>query len=98
MPRIETRLLYHDHVDGRGVDLFAAIKGKDLEGIVREIGSAAATHCDGHTTSWLKIRNSDYSQMEGRHDVFAPRRSVWSRSRSARPVLCPELQALGQPF
>jgi hypothetical protein len=50
-------------------------------------------HTDGQTTSWLNVRNPDYSQMEGRHDVFAPRRSVWSRSRSARPVLCPELTA-----
>jgi bifunctional non-homologous end joining protein LigD len=92
MPRIDSRLLYHDHVDGRGRTLFDAVRGQDLEGIVAK-WKYGRYHADGQTTSWLKIRNTEYSQMEGRHDVFAPRRSVWSRSRSARSVLCPELSA-----
>jgi bifunctional non-homologous end joining protein LigD len=33
IPRMESRLLYHDHdVDGRGVALFDAVRGHDLEG------------------------------------------------------------------
>jgi bifunctional non-homologous end joining protein LigD len=92
MPRIDSRLLYHDHIDGRGLALFDAVRGKDLEGIVAK-WKHGRYHTDGQTTSWVKVRNPDYSQVEGRHDVFAPRRSVWSRSRSARPVLCPELAA-----
>jgi bifunctional non-homologous end joining protein LigD len=92
MPRIDSRLLYHDHIDGRGLALFDAVRGKDLEGIVAK-WKRGRYHTDGQTTSWLKVRNPDYSQMDGRHEVFAPRRSVWSRSRSARPVLCPELTA-----
>ena len=34
MPRIDSRLVYLDHVVGRGVDLFAAVCARDLEGIV----------------------------------------------------------------
>jgi len=90
MPRMESRLLYHDHVDARGVALFDAVRGHDLEGVVAK-WKRGRYHTDGQTTSWLKIRNPEYSQIEGRHDVFAPRRSAWSRSRSARPVLSPEL-------
>ena len=25
---------------------------------------------DGRGTSWLKIKNPDYSQLEGRHELF----------------------------
>jgi bifunctional non-homologous end joining protein LigD len=92
MPRIDTRLVYLDHLSGRGVDLFEAVRGKDLEGVVAK-WKRGRYHSDGCTTSWLKVRNPDYSQMDGRHEVFAPRRSTWGRSRSARPVLCPELQS-----
>jgi bifunctional non-homologous end joining protein LigD len=90
MPRIDSRLLYHDHLDGRGRALFDAVRRQDLEGIVAK-WKRGRYHSDGQTTSWLKIRNPDYSQIDGRHDVFAARRSVWGRSRSARPLLSPEL-------
>jgi bifunctional non-homologous end joining protein LigD len=93
MPReaVHARVLYHDYVDGRGVDLFAAIRGNDLEGVVAK-WRYGRYHTDGQTTSWFKIRNPQYSQVDGRRDVFAPRRSAWSRSRLAKPVLCAELQ------
>jgi hypothetical protein len=34
MLRIDSRLLYLDHVVGRDVDLFAAVCARDLEGVV----------------------------------------------------------------
>jgi bifunctional non-homologous end joining protein LigD len=34
MPRIDSRLLYLDHVAGRGVDLYRQVCRRDLEGIV----------------------------------------------------------------
>jgi bifunctional non-homologous end joining protein LigD len=92
MPRMDSRVLYHDCIDGRGRALFDAARDHDLEGIVAK-WKHGRYHADGQTTSWLKIRNPDYSQVEGRREVFAARRSVWSRSRSARPVLCPQLTA-----
>jgi hypothetical protein len=53
MPRIDSRLLYHDHVDGRGRALFDAVRGRDLEGIVAK-WKRGRYHTDGQTTSWLK--------------------------------------------
>jgi bifunctional non-homologous end joining protein LigD len=91
-PNVHARLLDHDHVDGRGVALFDAVRGKDLEGVVAK-WKHGRYHTDGQTTSWFKIRNLDYSQIEGRRDVFEARRSAWSRSRSARPLLCPALRS-----
>jgi hypothetical protein len=38
------------------------------EGIVGKW--ARGSYCsDGRTTSWVKIKNSSYTQIEGRHDV-----------------------------
>jgi len=87
-PELHARLLYHDHVEGRGVALFDAIRGQDLEGVVAK-WKRGRYHTDGQTTSWLKVRNPMYSQMEHRRDVFAARRSVWTRSRRRR--LCSRL-------
>jgi ATP-dependent DNA ligase len=78
-----------DHVVGRGAELFAAVCARDLEGIVAK-WTRGRYHCDGQTTSWLKIRNTDYSQMQGRPELFGARR-VGAPSKSARPLLCAEL-------
>jgi ATP-dependent DNA ligase len=63
-------LLYADHFDARGVDLFRVVCESDLEGIV-------AKRMDGQyrpeETSWVKIKNSRYSQAEGRHELFEKR-------------------------
>src|SRR3954469_255077 len=91
-PEVNARLLYQDHIDGRGIALFDAVRENDLEGVVAK-WKYGRYHSDGNTTSWFKIRNADYSQIEGRREVFDARRSAWSRSRSPRPVLCCELMA-----
>jgi hypothetical protein len=91
-PEVQARLLYHDHIDGRGGALFEAVRGQDLEGVVAK-WKRGRYHTDGQTTSWLKIRNPEYSQMEGRHDVLAPRRSASCRPLSAKPILCSDLAA-----
>ena len=57
-------------VEGRGRDLFRAVERLDLEGIVakRKVDPYAAS-----TTTWLKVKNRAYTQMEGRADLFHPR-------------------------
>lgn len=72
MPRIQTRLRYVDHVWERGRDLYGAACAADAEGIVAK-WSRGRYHSDGATTSWLKIKNPDYSQLEGRHELFERR-------------------------
>jgi hypothetical protein len=61
----EVRLLiYMNHVEGRGSDLFAAVCAQDLESVVVKWTRGRYLR-DGQTTSWLKIRNPDHSQMQG---------------------------------
>ena len=81
MPRIDTRLRYVDHVRGRERALFAAACTADTEGIVAK-WSRGRYHADGATTSWLKVKNPTYSQMEGRHELFDGR----GGRRSTRPA------------
>ena len=53
-------------VVGRGRELFELMRTHDLEGIV------AKRLCDtyGPRTRWLKIKNRDYTQAEGRGELF----------------------------
>jgi bifunctional non-homologous end joining protein LigD len=93
MPRIPSRVLYHDHIERRGRDLFTTVCRSDLEGMVAKWG-AGRYHTDGRTTSWLKIKNPDYTQIAGRHELFEHRRDKpqhRSRSRVLRPVLSYEV-------
>jgi hypothetical protein len=47
-------------------------------------------HTDGVPTSWLKVKNPDYSQVAGRRDLFERRRHHTTHARPRRwsvPVL-----------
>ena len=49
-------MLYSDHVTGRG-DLFAAIAGNDLEGIVAKLAAAPYALVDGRSP-FIKIKQA----------------------------------------
>ena len=87
MPTIECRLLYLDHIERRGCDLFRTACDRDIEGIVAKW--AEGTYgTDGRATSWLKIKNREYSQMRDRHELFAARGASGRRGRAPmRPDL-----------
>jgi bifunctional non-homologous end joining protein LigD len=60
------RIIYAQHIVGRGMALYREICERDLEGIV-------AKRKDGvYSVSgqWLKILNPHYTQHEGRHEKF----------------------------
>jgi bifunctional non-homologous end joining protein LigD len=61
------RLLYAQHVEGGGRELFNEICRCDLEGIVakRKMGMYREDR-----PGWLKIKNRTYSQAEGRHELL----------------------------
>jgi hypothetical protein len=84
-------LLYLDHLKARGVDLFSVCCDRDLEGVVGK-WARGSYRTDGRATSWLKIKNRDYTQMVDRHELFANRHRHEGRGRSlpSRPdlVLC----------
>jgi ATP-dependent DNA ligase len=91
MPRVESRLLLLVAIPARGERLFELACERDLEGIVAK-WSNGTYQCDGRGTSWLKIKNPEYSQAEDRHELFDSRRLPALASR--RPKAAPLLLAL----
>jgi len=67
-----SRLLYLDHLEGSGLRFFAKACEVDLEGIVAKwkVGKYIASD---RRSSWVKIKNPTYSQIEGREDLFESR-------------------------
>jgi bifunctional non-homologous end joining protein LigD len=62
-------------IEGRGCELFDLMCANDLEGVV------AKRLADPYDlrARWLKIKNRDYSQKEGRGDLFnPPRQRPWN--------------------
>ena len=66
------RLFYCDHIEQLGELLFQIACERDLEGIV------AKKKDDPYVerTRWLKIRNPNYSQWIGRHELFERERKT----------------------
>jgi hypothetical protein len=67
VPKQAARLLYCDHIEGDGEELFRLACEDDLEGIVAKRKSDP--YLPEHAT-WLKIRNQNYSQWIGREGLF----------------------------
>jgi bifunctional non-homologous end joining protein LigD len=67
-----SRLLYLDHIERNGSQFFAKACELDLEGVVAK-WKAGAYIADNRRSSWVKIKNPNYSQIEGREDLFEPR-------------------------
>lgn len=88
MPAVGSRLLYLDGLAERGYDLFRVACERDLEGIVAKWGPGTY-RTDGRATSWLKIKNPEYSQIRDRHELFESRLSgrPVRRVMPARPDL-----------
>ena len=61
-------LLYMDHVEGSGCELFRTVCEMDLEGIVAK--RKDAPYSDTRGNRWIKIKNPFYSQSEGRQEQF----------------------------
>src|SRR5919201_1683104 len=96
MPRIESRLLYVDDFRERGSALFRAACAHDLEGIVGKLRQGRY-EADGVSTSWVKIKNPNYSQDEGRRELFEKRRNLTARRNKSwrAPVLALSAEASG---
>lgn len=67
------RLLYCDHFETFGRDLFDLACTRDLEGIVAK-RKYDPYLLDG-SAAWLNIRNREYSQWSGREELFERERS-----------------------
>ena len=63
------RMLYVGHIEEQGEQLFEMICDRDMEGIVAKPLESLYREVYGKTP-WIKIKNPDYSQAEGRGEVF----------------------------
>jgi bifunctional non-homologous end joining protein LigD len=84
VPRKGERLLYCQHIEANGEELFRLACEHDLEGIVAK--HKGAPYLPEKPTSWLKIRNANYSQWEGREELF-------ERERGSNPDVRPNWDA-----
>lgn len=60
-------LLYAEHIEAKGMDLFRAICAKDLEGMVCKHRLAPYVTTPA---TWFKVINPAYSQKRGRQEMF----------------------------
>jgi ATP-dependent DNA ligase len=60
---------YVDHIQEHGTAIFQRVCEMDLEGIVAK-HSYAPYVTEAQRTTWFKIKNRDYSQMQGREELF----------------------------
>jgi len=69
LPSRSAHLLYVRHLKGKGRWLYQRVCELDLEGIVAKHGVSVyqARRSQG---MWIKIKNPQYSQKEGRHEWF----------------------------
>jgi ATP-dependent DNA ligase len=58
-------LLFAGHVEGRGKALFRAVCEQNLEGIVAKRKIAPY-----RKVGWLKIKNKNYTEADGRRKLF----------------------------
>ena len=68
------RAILVDHILGRGKALYEQICKMHLEGIVCKPAISPYRTVRGKAT-WIKVKNSKYSQAEGRSELFNNRRT-----------------------
>jgi bifunctional non-homologous end joining protein LigD len=73
LPKESQDVLYCDHIEVAGKELFALACKKDLEGIVAKYKFGPYLQ---DMAQWLKIRNQKYSQWAGREKFFERDREV----------------------
>jgi bifunctional non-homologous end joining protein LigD len=89
VPAAPSRVLYSDHLDTWGKQLYDFACENDLEGIVAKwrFGSYLP---NSSATTWIKIKNTNYTQIKGRAEQVerrGERRGKSSRIRLLEPEL-----------
>jgi bifunctional non-homologous end joining protein LigD len=68
--RKRSRILYLDHVEADGCLLFNEVVKMDLEGIVCKRKNSPYKVTEKPSPHWIKVKNRQYSQLEGREELF----------------------------
>jgi bifunctional non-homologous end joining protein LigD len=79
IPSQPSALLYVDHIEQRGEDLFELACRVDLEGIVAKWKDGR--YNPERPTSWIKIKNPAYTQIVGREKLFEKRMVIAHEKR-----------------
>ena len=69
-----SRVIFVDHIEGKGKALYQQICKRDMEGIVCKPAISPYRTFRGKST-WIKVKNPKYSQAVGRGELFNKRRS-----------------------
>ena len=69
VPQQPSVILYANHIERDGVEFFRLACERDLEGIVGKLKHGR------YGEGWFKIRNANYSQRDGRRELFEKKRS-----------------------
>ena len=79
-------MLYLDHIESHGRLLFEQIVKMDLEGIVCKRKDSPYKATEKSSRYWIKVKNSRYSQLEGREELFERmyEAQVWHRGYTAK--------------
>jgi bifunctional non-homologous end joining protein LigD len=90
VPAAPSRVLYSDHIEEHGPQIFDFACQNDLEGVVAKwkFGSYLP---NSNATTWIKIKNPAYSQAEGRAEHFERRPKQRKSSSPKIRLLEPEL-------
>jgi ATP-dependent DNA ligase len=86
VPSASGCLLYVEHVKAQGIALFNEVCQRDLEGVVGKWAQGTYV-CDGVRTSWLKIKNPNYSQAIGLGELFEGCGNARPRPKERKLVL-----------
>jgi bifunctional non-homologous end joining protein LigD len=71
--RKKSRIFYVDHIETQGRALFDKACELDLEGIVAKRKDSTYRPTEKPSRDWIKIKNPNYSQAEGRLELFERR-------------------------
>ena len=83
-------LLYVDHIEQPGEDLFELACREDLEGIVAKWKDGR--YNPERATSWIKIKNPGYTQIVGRQELFEKKKPAGNLNmrQESNPVMSHE--------
>jgi bifunctional non-homologous end joining protein LigD len=70
--RKRSRIVYVDHIETHGERFFEKVCALDLEGIVAKRRDSPYRATERPSPYWIKIKNGDYTQAEGREELFDP--------------------------
>jgi bifunctional non-homologous end joining protein LigD len=70
--RKRSRILYVDHIEKHGQRFFEKVCGLDLEGVVAKRKDSLYRATGKPSPYWIKIKNRNYTQAEGREEFFDP--------------------------